>query len=120
MGDVREQLAKIVSPEFVSDHAEEQYLYARDPGTMPPSKPDYIVMPGTTEEVAAVVKLANDRKIPVIPMGAGVGSFRAYPRPEGRHYYGYETDESEYWKSMKSAGTFWWKLEPPRECCRPI
>ncbi|RPJ80832.1 MAG: FAD-binding oxidoreductase [Deltaproteobacteria bacterium] len=72
MGNIKDQLAKIVSSEFVSDHAEEQYLYARDPGTMPPAKPDYVVMPGTTEEVAAVVKLANQNRIPVVPMGAGL------------------------------------------------
>jgi len=35
--------------------------------------PDALVRPGSTEEVAAVMKLANREKIPVTPRGAGSG-----------------------------------------------
>lgn len=72
MTSVKEALAEIVGPEFVSDHPEERYLYSMDPGTMPPSEPDYVVMPGNSKEVAHIVKLANKEKVPVVPMGAGL------------------------------------------------
>lgn len=35
--------------------------------------PDVVVKPGSTEEVAAILKLANEEKIPVTPRGAGTG-----------------------------------------------
>ena len=70
--DLIHQLAEIVGPRFVSGHAEEQYIYSMDPGTMPPKVPDAVVMPKTTQEVQAIVKLAHARKVPVVPMGAGL------------------------------------------------
>jgi len=64
-------LAEIVGKEFVSDRPEEQYLYSRDPGAQPPRKVDYVVMPETEWEVQDIVKLANEYKIPITPMGGG-------------------------------------------------
>ena len=72
MNSIVAALAKIVGDAYVSDAAEERWFYGRDPGTMPPAEPDVVVMPGTTEEVQAVVRLANEKKIPVVPMGAGL------------------------------------------------
>ena len=37
-------------------------------------KADFIVHPGSTEEVAKVMKIANQYKIPVVPWGGGSGS----------------------------------------------
>ncbi len=67
-----DKLAEIVGPEFVSNAAEEKYIYAMDPGTMPPCAPDYVVMPGSTEEVRKIVQTANDQHVPVVPLGAGL------------------------------------------------
>ncbi len=39
-----------------------------------PLLPDFVVMPGTTEEVARVVKLANRHRLPIVPWGGGSGS----------------------------------------------
>ena len=39
-----------------------------------PRRPDYVVHPGSTEEVAKVMKIANRHKIPVTPWGGGSGS----------------------------------------------
>ncbi|MFP4474367.1 MAG: FAD-binding oxidoreductase [Desulfatibacillaceae bacterium] len=72
MRELVEKLKEIVGPEYVSDAAEERWLYARDPGTMPASPPDMVVLPGTTEEVRQVVGLANEHGTPVVPMGAGL------------------------------------------------
>ncbi|MFO7963370.1 MAG: FAD-binding oxidoreductase [Desulfobacterales bacterium] len=65
-------LKEIVGAEYVSDHAEEKYLYGRDMGTMSPATPDWVVMPDSTEAVSRIVLLANRENIPVIPMGAGL------------------------------------------------
>ena len=35
-----------------------------------PKKPDFVSRPGSTEEVQEIVRLANEYKVPVIPMGA--------------------------------------------------
>jgi glycolate oxidase len=67
-----DQLAEIVRPEFVSDAPEEKYIYAMDPGTMPPCEPDYVVMPGSTEEVQKILRAANEHRVPVVPLGAGL------------------------------------------------
>jgi glycolate oxidase len=72
MRDVFEALVEIVGKDYVSNQAEERYFYGRDPGLMPPHKPDYVVMPKTTEEVQEIVKLANREKVPVVPKGAGL------------------------------------------------
>lgn len=72
MGDIRAKLENIVGAAYVSDQPEELYFYASDPGTMPPSRPDFVVMPDSTDEVAAIVRLANAEKIPLVPMGAGL------------------------------------------------
>ncbi|HEY3992858.1 MAG TPA: FAD-linked oxidase C-terminal domain-containing protein [Ktedonobacteraceae bacterium] len=37
------------------------------------STPDIVVLPATTEEVAAIVKIASRHDIPVVPRGAGTG-----------------------------------------------
>ena len=67
-----DKLAEILGPEFVSNAPEEKFIYAMDPGTMPPCAPDYVVMPGSTEEVRKIVQTANDQHVPVVPLGAGL------------------------------------------------
>lgn len=72
MADLYQELAKIVGPEWVSDSPEERFIYSRDPGTMEPRYPDYVVMPGSTEEVQKIVMLANENRVPLVPMGGGL------------------------------------------------
>ncbi len=40
-----------------------------------PKKPGFIVRPGSTEEVQEIVRLANQYKIPIVPMGAFTGIY---------------------------------------------
>ncbi|HHW09935.1 MAG TPA: FAD-binding protein [Firmicutes bacterium] len=47
--------------------------YARDELAVDTAFPDILVEPETTEEVAAVIRYANERVIPVIPRGMGTG-----------------------------------------------
>lgn len=70
--DLIARLGKITGPRYVSGAAEERYLYSMDQGTMPPAAPDAVVMPKTIEEVRQIVMLANEQKVPVVPMGAGL------------------------------------------------
>lgn len=70
--EVRARLAEIVGEKYVSDQAEERFIYSRDMGTMDPSFPDLVVMPGSTEEVSRVLALANEKKVPLSPMGGGL------------------------------------------------
>ena len=38
---------------------------------MPPPSPDFIVHPANAQEIAAVLKIANTYRIPVVPWGGG-------------------------------------------------
>lgn len=69
--DVLAKLTDIFGEEFVSNRPEELYIYSQDMTENPPSAPDYVVMPETVEQVQAVVKLANELKIPITPYVAG-------------------------------------------------
>lgn len=69
-----ESLKKIVGSEHVFDKYEDRYCYTYDASFITVGKrevPEVIVFPGNKEEVAEVLKLANQEKIPVIPRGAG-------------------------------------------------
>ncbi|MDY6824197.1 MAG: FAD-binding oxidoreductase [Thermodesulfobacteriota bacterium] len=72
MKNLIDRLKKIVGDRHVSAHPEEQYLYAMDQGTMPPARPDAVVLPGSTQEVSEIMKLANAHGVPVVPMGGGL------------------------------------------------
>jgi len=50
---------------------EEQFIYSRDSGAQPPRAVDYVVMPGTVEEVQRILMLANREGIPITPLGGG-------------------------------------------------
>ena len=65
-------LEDIVGKGFASNKPEDLYIYSQDPGASEPRPVDFVVMPKTVEEVQEIVKLANNEKIPVIPMGGGL------------------------------------------------
>ncbi len=68
---VFERLAEVVGPEYVTDREFVLQTYAQDFGIMPPSMPDFVVRPRTTEEISEVMKIANEFKMPVVPRGGG-------------------------------------------------
>lgn len=69
---VRERLAEIVGPRNVEDDVATRWMYARDASPFPPREPDVVVRPGKAAEVQAVVRLANEERIPVYPRSSGV------------------------------------------------
>jgi len=70
--DVLSRLSEIIGQDYVSNRPEDLYLYSRDPGAQKPRQADYVVMPRTVDEVQQIVRLANQEKIPLTPMGAGL------------------------------------------------
>lgn len=62
---------------------EDLSLYEYD-GSVDKARPDLVVFPQSTEEVAAIVRIANEHSIPIVGRGAGTGlSGGAIPRAGG-------------------------------------
>ncbi len=90
--ELASKLANIVGAEHVipqdiaqQDYAHDQYWYAiaaADAG-QPLSRPDIAVKPETTQQVADIVKLANELDIPITPWGGGSGVQGAANADEG-------------------------------------
>lgn len=72
MDQIYGKLEEIVGKEYVSDSAEERYIYSRDQGVQEPSLPDYVVLPASPSEVQKIVLLANKERVPIVPMGGGL------------------------------------------------
>jgi glycolate oxidase len=69
---ILEELRSIVGTTFVSNRKEELFIYSADPGASEPRHVDYVVMPKTPEQIQEIVRLANQEKIPIVPMGGGL------------------------------------------------
>ncbi|MDT0382379.1 FAD-linked oxidase C-terminal domain-containing protein [Streptomyces sp. DSM 42041] len=70
-GALADALAALVGREHVRVEPGQLAAYARDATPLFHAPPDVVVFPGSTEEVAAVLRLATERGVPVIPRGAG-------------------------------------------------
>ena len=70
--DIIDELTQIVGRERASDDKTVLYAYSRD-SSLIAGMPDYVVRPVSTEEVAKIVSLASQRKIPIVPRGMGSG-----------------------------------------------
>ncbi len=55
-------------PERMDDYSHDEL-----PGESEHHLPDVVVLPGSTDEVAAIMRLANRERVPVTPRGAGSG-----------------------------------------------
>ncbi|HZD07043.1 MAG TPA: FAD-binding oxidoreductase, partial [Candidatus Limnocylindrales bacterium] len=66
------QLRKIAGKDAVLDRPEELMLYEYDAG-VDKHRPGAVVFAQTTQQVSQVMRLASDKKIPVVPRGAGTG-----------------------------------------------
>ncbi len=69
--EVLNQLRAIVGMENIVTGDQELLVYECDAYTLEKSLPNVVVLPRTTAEVAAVVKLCAQHKLPIIPRGAG-------------------------------------------------
>ncbi|MBP7690709.1 MAG: FAD-binding oxidoreductase [Anaerolineales bacterium] len=83
MGMVLSELVDIVGEAHVSTRESDRLAYATDWWWVPqmwldraeePVMPDVIVHPGSPEEIARVLQVANTYRIPVVPWGGGSGT----------------------------------------------
>ncbi len=68
---LKREFASMVGLEFAHDDPASLWIYSRDASPLPPSAPDLVLRPDGTEQVAAVLRLANERRIPVYPRSSG-------------------------------------------------
>ncbi len=66
-------LAEIVGPRAVVSEGDELLVYECDGLTCYKAVPEVVVLPETTEQVAAVVRLCHAEGVPFVPRGAGTG-----------------------------------------------
>ena len=69
---VAERFRELLSDDRVIDHPLERGLYARD-GSISAGECGLVVLPETTEEVAACMRLAREVDLCVVPRGSGTG-----------------------------------------------
>ncbi|MCI0353499.1 MAG: FAD-binding protein, partial [Acidobacteria bacterium] len=69
---VVKRLRKIAGRDAVLERPEDLMLYEYDAG-LARSTPRAVVFPRTTEQVAAILKLATETGVPIVPRGAGTG-----------------------------------------------
>ncbi len=67
------ELVAVVGRQNVLSSPVDLAVYECDGETLDTARPDLVVLPGNTEEVSEVIKLANRYKVPVSPRGAGTG-----------------------------------------------
>ena len=70
---IAQSLKNIVGANNVLEQRVDLALYAYDGEALDRAMPDLVVLPGNTTEVQAVVKAANQHKIPFTARGAGTG-----------------------------------------------
>jgi len=71
--DLLGALGRIVGPGWVRHRPAELATYAADGLPTHRSLPGLVVLPGSREEVAAVLRLLAERRVPFVPRGAGTG-----------------------------------------------
>jgi glycolate oxidase len=74
MADVEALLSEAVSPEHVlaRDRIPDDYGHDESLGSVP-QQPAFVVRPASTAEVAAVVDIAREHRVPITPRGSGTG-----------------------------------------------
>jgi glycolate oxidase len=65
------RLTSLLGPDAVLTHPAERAVYECDGYTIEKNKPEVVVFPTTTEQVAAVVRLCNEAGVPFLGRGAG-------------------------------------------------
>jgi len=78
--ELYEELGSIVGAKYVSDDRAVLLAYTRDMSPFPPVKPQgAVVRPGSVEEVIELVRLANQTRTPLIPIGGGRSTLSGAP-----------------------------------------
>lgn len=64
-------LHNVLQAEQVTTNLTVRELHGRDESYHSPALPDIVVFPHSTEDVCAIVKIANEQHVPIIPFGVG-------------------------------------------------
>ncbi|MBU1193436.1 MAG: FAD-binding oxidoreductase [Proteobacteria bacterium] len=72
MSSILNKLIAVVGEDYASNRQEELFTYSKDLGTAPPQWPEYVVAPKTDKEIQKIVLLANEEKVPIVPLGGGM------------------------------------------------
>ena len=81
--DVKKKLVAVVGPEDYQDNLEVLYSFSYD-SHFEEALPEAVIFPGSTQEVAAVLRIANEAVIPVTTRGAGTSICGApIPKKQG-------------------------------------
>src|SRR5215469_4522949 len=80
---LKKRVRSLLGPQGYLERPEDLALYEYD-GSVDKHAPDLVAFPRTTEDVAALVKLAREFRVPFVGRGAGTGlSGGAIPREGG-------------------------------------
>jgi D-lactate dehydrogenase (cytochrome) len=69
--DLESRLADLIGSDRVSSGPSDRGLHGEDLSFHSGVPPDVVVFAGSTADVAAVLRLAHDERVPVVPFGAG-------------------------------------------------
>ena len=75
-----EALGGIVGPRWVRHRPAELATYAADGLPTHESLPGLVVLPGSRDEVARVLRLLHLLQVPFVARGAGIGRFRSFQK----------------------------------------
>ena len=77
---LRGRLEEVVGREHVRTDEGALVTFSTDATPLERGRPDAVVFPATAEEVAGVLRIANEQRVPVVPRGSGTnlsgGRFR--------------------------------------------
>jgi glycolate oxidase len=65
------QFRQIVGSTYVLDSPQERFAYSYDATPLYQAMPDVVIQPGDVEEIAAILRLATEHRIPIVSRGAG-------------------------------------------------
>jgi glycolate oxidase subunit GlcD len=68
-----DRLAQIVGPDHCLTRTGELFAYECDGLTLDPKRPLAVLLPATTAEVAAIVRVCREHEVAFVPRGAGTG-----------------------------------------------
>lgn len=68
---VRQALADLLGADRVGTGADVLVQHSHDESFHPEARPDMVIWPRSVEEAAAIVRIAADHRLPLVPFGAG-------------------------------------------------
>ena len=78
MKQLERDLKEVVGPRYVSAARKDLAYYGTDLSLQEVARADLVVQPSTTDEVAAIVRLANEQDLAVYPRGGGLSYTLGY------------------------------------------